>query len=75
MSYNVEAANQAIAQKSTEREYHVSKIIGGKDESKHQPGGSAETDKEIHKEVREIDAFLKEQRRYVDVHECVLETL
>ena len=75
LNYNVEVANQAIAQKSTERESYVSEIIGAQNESKDQPEDLAGEDKEPHKEVREIDAFLKEQRRYVKVHECVLEAL
>ena len=75
LNYNVKTANQAVAQKSTEREFYVSEIIGAYNESKDQPGDLAEEDKEPHKEVREIDAFLKEQRQYVEVHECVLEAL
>ncbi len=75
LNYNVEAANQAIAKRSTEREFYVSEIIGAHNESNDQPGDLTEEDKEPHKEVREIDAFLKEQRRYVEVHECLHETL
>jgi len=75
LNYNVEVARQAIAQKSKEREFYVSEIVGGRNESEDQPGDLAEIDKEPHKEVREIDAFLKEQRHYVKVHECVVEVL
>ena len=75
LNYNVEVANQAIAQKLTERESYVSEIIGAHNESEDHPADLAEKDKESHKEVREIDTFLKEQRKYVEVHECVLEAL
>ena len=75
LNYNVEVANQAIAKKSTERELYVSEILEPHNESNDLPESLAEDDKEPHKEVREIDAFLKEQRQYVEVHECVLEAL
>lgn len=75
LSSNIEVANQAIAQKSAEREAYVSEIIGGDDKSTDQLEPLAEDDKNLHGEIREIDAFLKERRRYVEVHECVLEAL
>ena len=75
LNYNIETANQAIAQKSAERESYVSEIIGAHGQSHGQQSDPAEDDKTPHKEIREIDAFLKEQRRYVEVHECVLEAL
>jgi hypothetical protein len=72
---NIEVANQAIAQESAEREFYISKILGKKHPSADQPEQTAEDDKNSHKEVREIDAVLKEQRRYIEVHECVLTNL
>jgi hypothetical protein len=75
LSSNIEIANQAIAQESAEREFYVAEILGGKNKSVDQPEDPAEEDKKPHKEVREIDAFLRERRRYVEIHECVLETL
>jgi len=75
LNYNVEVANQAIAEKSAEREIYVSEIIGEHNESDVQSRDLTDDDKEPHKEVREIDGFLKEQRQYVKVHECVLEAL
>jgi hypothetical protein len=72
---NIEVANQAIAQSSAEREFYVTEILAGKSKSLDQPEGQAEKDSNPHAEVREIDAFLKEQRRYVEIHECVLEAL
>ena len=72
---NIRVANQAIAQKSAERKFYVSEILGGKSKSVDQLEDPAEEDKKPHKEVREIDAFLKEQERYVEIHECVLEAL
>ena len=75
LNYNVEVANQAIAQRMEERESYVSEIIGAQDGSMDQAEDLAEEDKVPHNEVREIDAFLKEQRQYVKVHECVLEVL
>jgi len=72
---NIEVANKAIAQKSAEREFYVSEILGDKTKPVDQPEGPAEDDNNPHMEVREIDAFLEEQRRYVEVHECVLKNL
>ena len=72
---NIEVANQAIAQQSAEREFYVSEILGDKTRPVDQPEEPAEDDNNPHMEVREIDAFLKEQRRYVEVHECVLKNL
>jgi hypothetical protein len=75
LSYNVEIANHEIEEMSAERESLVSEIIGPQDQSEDQSGGRSEEDKEIHKMIRAIDAFLKEKRRYVIIHECVLNAL
>jgi len=75
LSSNIEVANQAIAQKSAERDIYISEILARKTKSVDQSEDPAEEGKNPHKEVREIDAFLKEQGRYVEVHECVLEAL
>jgi hypothetical protein len=61
--------------KSAERESSVTEIIGPQSQSEDQSGDRFEEDKEIHAKVREIDAFLKEKRQYVEIHECVLEAL
>lgn len=73
--HNVEVANKEIEVKSAERESYVTEIIGLQDQSEDQSGDRSEEDKEIHAKVREIDAFLKEKRQYVEIHECVLEAL
>lgn len=75
LNYNVGVANQAIALKSAEREHSVSEITGAHNELRNQQGDLAAEIKQPDKEVSKIDAFLNEQRRYVEVHECVLETL
>lgn len=75
LRHNVEDANQEIEEKSAERESYVSEIIGPQDQSEDQSGDRPQEDKEIHKKVREIDAFLKEKRQYVEIHECVLQAL
>ena len=75
LSYNVEVAHQAIAQKSAEREAYVSEIIGADSRQKGEPVDRSDDDKTPYKEVRKIDAFLKKQRQYVKIHECVLEVL
>lgn len=73
LGYNVEAANLAIAQKSAERESYVSEIIEADSRSRNQPADDG--DRTPYKEVRKIDAFLKEQRQYVKIHACVLGAL
>ena len=75
LNYNVQVASEAIALKTREREHYVSEILGAHNKSTDQPVDPADEDKEPHKEVREIDDFLKERRQYVEVHECVLEGL
>ena len=75
VNYNVQVASAAIAQKSSDRELYVAEILGAHNKSTDQPIDPADGDKEPHREVREIDDFLKEKTRYVEVHECVLEVL
>ena len=75
LRYNIQVANQEIAEQSAERESLVAEIIGPQGQSESQTGDRSEHDKEIHQRFREIDDFLKKKRQYVDVHECVLEAL
>jgi len=75
LGYNVEMANLAIAQKSAERASYVSEIIEADSRSRSRPVDSDDGDKVPYKEVRKIDAFLREQRQYVKVHACVLAAL
>jgi hypothetical protein len=75
LNYNVQVASAAIAEKTSERELYVAEILGGKDKSTDQPVDPADEGEEPHKEIREIDDFLKEKTRYVEIHECVLEVL
>lgn len=75
LNYDVQRANQSIAQKTKERELHISEILGAQDKLSDQPVSPAESDTDPHEEARKIDEFLKEQRQYVEVHVCVIETL
>ena len=72
LTHNVQIAIQSIADKKKERELYVSEILGAHEESVEQPVDSAEAPKDRHKEIRQIDDFLKANKRYVEVHECVL---
>ena len=75
LAHNVQTANQSIADKKKERELYVSEILGADKESVDQPVDSAEARKDGHKEIRQIDDFLKTKKVYVEVHECVLSVL
>lgn len=75
LSSNIEDAKEAIFEKTAERELYVSEIIEGRNKSADQQEELSEDNRSPHSEVREIDAFVKEQRRLVEIHECVLETL
>ena len=75
LNHKVEIAKQAIATKTSERESYLSEIVGADSQSERQPVDPADDDEAPFTEVRKIDAFLKEQRQYVKIHECVLEAL
>ena len=55
-----------------ERELYVSEILRADQESSDQPVDPADAPKDRHKEIRQIDDFLKAKRQYVEIHECVL---
>lgn len=75
LRYNIGVANKEIAEKSAERESLVAEIIGPRDPSEDRSEDRSDQDNETHQKVRDIDAFLKEQRQYVEVHECILEKI
>jgi len=75
LTHNVQIAIQSIADKKKERELYVSEILRAHKDSVEQPVDSAEAPKDRHKEIRQIDDFLKAKKRYVEVHECVLRVL
>lgn len=75
LNYNVEIANQAIAQESLKRELYLSEISGAHSQTQVQSAVPAEDDETRHEKLLEIDAFLMEKSRYVDVHNCVLDAL
>jgi len=75
LTHNVQIANQSIADKMKERELYVSEILRAHKESSDQPVDPAEAPKDPHKEIRQIDDFLKTKRQYVEIHECVLRVL
>ena len=74
-AHNVQTAIQSIADRKKEREIYVSEILGADKESVDQPVDPAEAPKDRHKEIRQIDDFLKAKKIYVEVHECVLSVL
>ena len=73
LRYNIEVANKEIADKTAERESLVAEIIGPQYQSEGLAGYRSEQDKGTFQRVRDIDAFLKEKRQYVEVHVCILE--
>ena len=75
LTHNVEIANQSIDHKMKERELYVSEILRAHKEPSDQLVDPAEAPKDGHKEVRQIDDFLKSKRQYVEIHECVLNVL
>ena len=75
LSSRVEAANQSIAKKSTERELLEQEVIRDYRELERQLEDHGETYEGPQEKLREIDALLEQQRRYVEVTECVLDVL
>lgn len=53
----------------------MAEILGRHDESKDQGARLTTDEVSPHEKVRELDAFLSERRRYLEVHECVREAL
>ena len=75
LTYNVETAKQAISDKTQERELHISEMLRAPKLSSDMSTEEAEASKQRHEKIRQIDDFLKGQRRYVEVRECVLAAL
>ncbi len=75
LTHNIHIANQSITDKMKERELYVSEILRAHKESSDQPVDSDEAPKDRHKEIGQIDDFLKAKRQYVEIHDCVLTVL
>lgn len=75
LAYNVQTAKQSISDKTQERERYVSEMLRAPKVSSEQSVEETKASKERHKNVRQIDDFLKRERRYVEVRECVLTAL
>ena len=75
LAYNVQSAKQSISDKTEERERYVAEMLRAPKMSVDESVEEAEASSDRHEKIRQIDAFLKRERRYVAVGECVLETL
>jgi len=75
IAYNVQTAKQSISDKTEEREHYISEMMRAPKVSSEQSAEEAKTSKERHEKVRQIDDFLKRERQYVEVRECVLVAL
>lgn len=75
LDYRVTSAARQIVQKTSEREAYVSEILGRDDGSENHGAHNPAGDVVAHEKVRKLDAFLAERRRYLEVHQCVLEAL
>ena len=75
LAYNVQAAKQSVSDKTQERELYVSEMLRALKVSSDESVEEAKASKERHEKIRQIDDFLKSERRYVEVRECVLAAL
>ena len=75
LAYNVQTARQSVSDKTQERELYVSEILRAPKVSSEESVEEAKASKERHEKIRQIDDFLKRERRYVEVRECVLAAL
>lgn len=75
LTYNVQTAKQSITDKTQERDLYISEILRALKVSSDESVEEAEASKERHERVRQIDDLVKKERRYVEVHECVLSAL
>ena len=60
---------------SKERELYVSEIPGAPEDSSEEHVDPAESSKDRHQKIRQIDDFVSGKRQYVEVHECALSVL
>ena len=75
LAYNVQTATQSISDKTREREFYISEMLRAPKVSSDQSVEEAKASKERHDKTRQIDDFLKRERRYVAVRQCVLAAL
>jgi len=75
LAYNVQTATRSISDKTQERELYISEMLRAPKVSSEESVEEAKASKERHERIRQIDDFLKRERRYVKVRECVLSTL
>ena len=75
LAYNVQTAKQSISDKTQERELYISEMLRAPKVSSEESVEEAKASKERHEKIRQIDDFLKRERLYVEVRECVLAAL
>ena len=63
LTHNIQIANQSITDKMKERELYVSEILRADKESSDQAVDPADAPEDRHKEIRQIDDFLKAERQ------------
>ena len=72
---NIQMANQSISDKAQEREHYVSEMLRLPKVSSDESVEEAKASEERHEKVRQIDDLLKSEKRYIEIHECVLSRL
>jgi len=75
LAYNVQSAKQSISDRQEERERYVAEMLRAPKMSVDESIEEAEASRERHEKIRRIDDFLRSQRRYVEIRECVLAAL
>ena len=73
--YNVQLAQRDIADKTREREHYLSELFDVPEESSAEGVDPDAASNDRYGNIRRADEFLREKRRYVEVHECVLTVL
>jgi len=73
--HNVQLAQRYIADKTSKRELYISELLDVPEESSAEGVDPDAASYERYGNIRRADEFLREKRRYVEVHECVLTVL
>ena len=75
LTHNIKVAKQSIADKAQERELYIAEVLRAPKGASDEPVDSPEASQGRHREIEQIDDFLREERRYVEIYECVLAVL
>lgn len=73
--YNVQLAQRDIADKTRERELYISELLDVPKASSAEGVDPVAASNDRYGNIRRADKILREKRRYVEVHECVLTVL